>query len=580
MVTVVGMIWRMLLYGEMASERGWINGKGKREVMIVAAVGEGGGGVNGDGGQKREKQRLCSGVGHGGGAGACLKTAHHHRIRVVFLHLMKLNNDFNPILPAVPNNPTPQIIIQQDNSVFPTSIILNETNYPLWSQLMEMCIGARNKAGYLTRETKNPAPEDPSHATRITENHRVKSWLIDSMSQSLMQQFIRLSIAKEIWEAVSKTFYDGSDEARLFELNQKSFSTTQNGRSLSTYYNELIAIFQEIDHKTTSQERTVEWVDILTWKILGYGVKRGKLYYLELTENGEHNFSHAYQTKSEEKARIDDYLVAEFEMKDLGQLKYILGIEITRSIRRISLSQQKYVLVLLTETGMLACKPVETPIKMNHRLETFQIKLQQTKVILLPGRARNKKLWHDQVQKLNSEIWLMELIEEEKFEFIQHPKIHHAQQNLNWNAYNDKLCPSDEFKDGEYNVAKCMRAVAKLSPRVKEPSKSGARAVKSLSSPARKPADLVEGSDPEVFCTDIGDFEFTLRDPVNIFPADQLFSDGKLMPLYLSMIWLAERTMASSQISSPDTPKSRRRMIISGSDPYLFLLKAPRCSSR
>jgi hypothetical protein len=52
----------------------------------------------------------------------------------------------------------------------------------------------------------------------------VKSWLIDSMSPLLMQRFIRLSTAKEIWEAVSKTFYDGSDETRLFELNQKSFS--------------------------------------------------------------------------------------------------------------------------------------------------------------------------------------------------------------------------------------------------------------------------------------------------------------------------------------------------------------------
>ncbi|KAF2325321.1 hypothetical protein GH714_026534 [Hevea brasiliensis] len=79
------------------------------------------------------------------------------------------------------------------------------------------------------------------------------------MSPSLMQRFIRLSIANEIWEAVSRAFYDGSDETRLL-LNRKSFSTTQNGRPLSTCYNELVAIFQEIDHRTTSQEKTVEGV--------------------------------------------------------------------------------------------------------------------------------------------------------------------------------------------------------------------------------------------------------------------------------------------------------------------------------
>ena len=34
----------------------------------------------------------------------------------------------------------------------------------------------------------------------------------------------------------------------------------------------------------------------------------------------------------------------------------------------ICLSQRKYVLYLLAETGMLACKPVDTPMKMNHKL--------------------------------------------------------------------------------------------------------------------------------------------------------------------------------------------------------------------
>ena len=56
----------------------------------------------------------------------------------------------NPIVPTLQNNQTPPIIINQDSSTFPTSVILNETNYPLWSQIMEMLIGSRNKAGYLT----------------------------------------------------------------------------------------------------------------------------------------------------------------------------------------------------------------------------------------------------------------------------------------------------------------------------------------------------------------------------------------------------------------------------------------------
>uniref|UniRef100_A0A199UCJ8 Retrotransposon Copia-like N-terminal domain-containing protein n=1 Tax=Manihot esculenta TaxID=3983 RepID=A0A199UCJ8_MANES len=89
-----------------------------------------------------------------------------------------------------------------------------------------MRIGFRNKAEYLTREAKKPPLEDPSYAIWVTENYKVKSWLIDSMDPLLMQRFIRLSMAKEIWEAIAKTFYDESDETCLFELNKKSFSTT------------------------------------------------------------------------------------------------------------------------------------------------------------------------------------------------------------------------------------------------------------------------------------------------------------------------------------------------------------------
>ena len=73
----------------------------------------------------------------------------------------------------------------------------------------------------------------------------------------------------------------------------------------------------------------------------------------------------------EEMKTLREYLSAEFEMKDLGQLKYFLGIEVARSKQGISLSQHKYVLDLLSETGMLACKPVETPIQVNHRLGIF-----------------------------------------------------------------------------------------------------------------------------------------------------------------------------------------------------------------
>ncbi|BFG42330.1 hypothetical protein CerSpe_286040 [Prunus speciosa] len=71
---------------------------------------------------------------------------------------------------------------------------------------------------------------------------------------------------------------------------------------------------------------------------------------------------------NEEMQNLQKLLGSEFEMKELGELQYFLGIEVARSKHDIFLSQRKYVLDLLTETGMLDCKPADTPIEQNHKL--------------------------------------------------------------------------------------------------------------------------------------------------------------------------------------------------------------------
>ncbi|PRQ27705.1 putative linoleate 9S-lipoxygenase [Rosa chinensis] len=73
----------------------------------------------------------------------------------------------------------------------------------------------------------------------------------------------------------------------------------------------------------------------------------------------------------EEIKKLQSALSVEFEMKDLGSLKYFLGIEVARGKDCIMLSQRKYVLDLLAETGMLDCQPADTPIEQNHRLAEY-----------------------------------------------------------------------------------------------------------------------------------------------------------------------------------------------------------------
>jgi Reverse transcriptase (RNA-dependent DNA polymerase) len=56
---------------------------------------------------------------------------------------------------------------------------------------------------------------------------------------------------------------------------------------------------------------------------------------------------------NEEIKRVKQYLKREFDIKDLEKLSYFLGIEIAHSSKGLFLSQRKYVLNVLKETGKL-----------------------------------------------------------------------------------------------------------------------------------------------------------------------------------------------------------------------------------
>lgn len=66
--------------------------------------------------------------------------------------------------------------------------------------------------------------------------------------------------------------------------------------------------------------------------------------------------------------KFKSYLGKCFHMKDLGPLKYFLGIEVARSADGIFLNQRKYALDVIADVGLLGAKPVAFPVEQNHKL--------------------------------------------------------------------------------------------------------------------------------------------------------------------------------------------------------------------
>ena len=66
--------------------------------------------------------------------------------------------------------------------------------------------------------------------------------------------------------------------------------------------------------------------------------------------------------------QLKEHLPSHFQTKDLEKLKYFLGIEVAQSKDGIIISQRKYALDILKETGMSDCRPIDSPMDPNQKL--------------------------------------------------------------------------------------------------------------------------------------------------------------------------------------------------------------------
>jgi len=78
------------------------------------------------------------------------------------------------------------------------------------------------------------------------------------------------------------------------------------------------------------------------------------------------------------KEQIINVLKTEFKVNDMGELNWLLGIQITFTDDGITLSQTTFIDKILNRFSMQDCKLVSTPLDPNHRLKAIEVDEQST----------------------------------------------------------------------------------------------------------------------------------------------------------------------------------------------------------
>lgn len=210
-----------------------------------------------------------------------------------------------------------------------------------------VALGNRQREGLDYTDTFAPVAK-PTTVRVLLEIAAAKKWEIHQMD--VQNAFLHGDLQEEVYMKLPPGF-ESSDPNKVCRLRKSIYGLKQAPRC---------------------------WFAKLSTALKSYGFKQSKADYSHYSFLQERTCLHIL-------IYVDDFIIAGnnlstiqrfknylnqcFHMKDLGKLKYFLGIEVARNTEGIFLSQRKYALDIISETGLLGSKPSSVPIALNHKLQ-------------------------------------------------------------------------------------------------------------------------------------------------------------------------------------------------------------------
>ncbi|KAG7599419.1 Integrase catalytic core [Arabidopsis suecica] len=194
------------------------------------------------------------------------------------------------------------------------------------------------------------APVAKLHTVRVVLSLATNlSW--DLWQMDVKNAFLQGELEDDVYMTPPPGLEDTIDPGKVWRLRKAIYGLKQSPRA---WYHKLSRTLKDHGFKKSESDHT-----LFTLRS-SQGIVVVLIYVDDLIISGDNNEGIA-STKS--------FLKSTFDIKDLGELKYFLGIEVCRSPEGLFLSQRKYTLDLLCETGSMDAKPAKTPLEDDYKVD-------------------------------------------------------------------------------------------------------------------------------------------------------------------------------------------------------------------
>ena len=170
--------------------------------------------------------------------------------------------------------------------------------------------------------------------------------------------FLNRELVEEVYMELPPRFFDDQGNKKVYKLNKSIYGLKQSPRA---WFGRFSQVLRRHGYSQGHADHTMFYKHSVDGKIVILIVYIDDIIFTRDDIDGME--------------KLKRVLANEFEVKDLGFLRYFLGMEVARTTQGIVVCQRKFTPDLLEETGMLGCKAIDTPMEVNKREENLDEKM-------------------------------------------------------------------------------------------------------------------------------------------------------------------------------------------------------------